>query len=102
MKKILTGLLLAAMLFVLSGCDSKDYKTAEELFAAGDYEAAAVLYRELGDYSDSAEKGKLCEYELAEALRLAGDHAAAREAFLALGDYSDSAEKAKACGWELG
>lgn len=102
MKKMLTVLLLAALLFTLVGCDSKDYKAAEELFAAGDYAAAADMYRELGDYEDSVEKVKRCEYELAAAQQAAGDYAAAREAFLALGDYSDSAEKAKACGWELG
>lgn len=101
MKKITAVILVCVLAFALCGCDSKDYKAAEELYTAGDYAAAAEAYRALGDYEDSAERVKACEYELAQALFEKADYEGGREAFRALGDYADSAEMVSACDWEL-
>ena len=54
MKKILAILVVALMICSLAGCDSSKYKKAVELYDSGDYQAAIVIFSELGDYEDSA------------------------------------------------
>lgn len=99
MKKWICVILAAACL-LLTGCDSKDYKTATELYGAGEYAAAAQAFRTLGDYKDSAAMVTACEYALAQQLLAAGDWADAQKAFEALGSYADSAEQALRCRYE--
>ncbi len=74
------------------------YQTAVEKMEAEDYEEAAELFHELGEYKDSDALEKLCEELMAkEALyqqalkRLkANDLPEAMELFAELGDYKDS------------
>ncbi len=71
----------------------RDYRAAEELLGAGDYDGAADAFGALGDYKDAAERVQATHYAKAEALLAAGDYAAAAEAFAALGDYKDAKER---------
>ena len=61
-RYIVSGLLLA---FLLTGCGNSDYKKAMVLYEDGKYEEAIVLFLELGDYEDSAEKVIACNYGIA-------------------------------------
>jgi len=97
LKKLTALLLVAALVFSLTGCSIIDYKKAVKAMEAGSYAEASEMFKALGDYKDSAEKAKECDYEVASAQLADGDYLAAREGFRALGDYSDSAAKALAC-----
>lgn len=68
------------------------YKTAETLFAQGDYDGAAAAFTELGDYKDSAERAREAAYEGASALENEGSLAEAAIAFGKLGEYLDAKE----------
>ena len=82
------------------------YARAEQLYAAGDYGAAAELYKKLGSYEDSAQKRadaaekhviQVQEQQMASAYEQAlinlqnGKYEKAAEQFAELGDYEDSA-----------
>lgn len=54
-RKLLSILILCITVFALTGCDSSDYKKAMSMYENGEYEEAAKLFTELGDYEDSAE-----------------------------------------------
>ena len=55
MKKILSGILLFALLLSLCGCNSSTYKQAVAQLNSGQYESALALFKELAanDYKDS-------------------------------------------------
>ena len=55
MKKILSGILLFALLLSLCGCNSSTYKQAVAQLNSGQYESALALFEELAanDYKDS-------------------------------------------------
>lgn len=78
------------------------YKEAEELYAVGNFKAAAEAFEALGDYEDAADKAKACRYEIAADTFEAEDFAGAEILFEALGDYKDSAEMAQNCAREIG
>ena len=70
-----------AICLVLTGCDSSQYKKATSLYEAGDFEAAASLFEELGDYENSAEMALACKYTYAAQLLENKDYDAAKEIF---------------------
>ena len=85
-----------------------DYKAAEALLAAGQYEEAIAAFEALGDYKDSAQKIADCElailerdYNNAIALMDAGSYEEAITAFARLDDYKDSTEKIKDCEFAI-
>ena len=104
------ALALAAFLLI-AGCDVRGktlYEDAEARMAAGDYEAARVLFNEIPDYRDAAELIAVCDeriaaarqeaaYAAARSLEDGGDYAAAAKAYAALADYGDSAARETAC-----
>lgn len=55
----LVCLLLAS--FLLTGCNSSDYKKATQLYSEGNYEDALALFTKLGDYEDSAQMAAACQ-----------------------------------------
>lgn len=59
-KRILVACMLSAMCLGLTGCKSSDYKEALAFQESGDYSAALIIYNELGDYKDSANRGSEC------------------------------------------
>ena len=65
MKKILICMLVLALALALTGCRSGDYRKAQKLFEAEEYDEASRLYASLSDYKDSAEKLKECRYQQA-------------------------------------
>ena len=68
-----------------------NYKKAEALRAAGQYEAAVTAFTNLGTYRDAAEQIGATYYVKGEALRSAGEWENAITAFSNAGNYSDAA-----------
>jgi len=102
MKKLLSLILVIAMVLSLCACGkADDYEAAITLMEAGNYEEAIVAFTELGDYEDSAQKLAECEnalsYAKAVALFEAEQYEDALALFTALGDYQDSLEKKAEC-----
>ena len=52
-QKHIVGLILLTLVCCLTGCKASDYKEAVGLYDAKQYEAAIILFTELGDYKDS-------------------------------------------------
>lgn len=78
------------------------YKTANKLFANGQYQEAEQLFREIGEYKDSPLKVEetheawlRAQYTAAKELFEAGEYEASEAAFLVLGDYADSKQQAE-------
>lgn len=55
-KRVLCIILAGLMMSSLVACDSIDYKKAIEMCNNGNYEEAIEIFRNLGDYKDSAER----------------------------------------------
>ncbi len=49
-KKVLAAVLMIAVMFSITGCNSSDYKKAAQMMADGDYAAASEMFKALGDY----------------------------------------------------
>ena len=92
------------------------YARAEQLYAAGDYGAAAELYKKLGHYEDSAakwadaaekhtvqlrEQQRASAYERALKNLQSGNYEKAAEQFAELGDYEDSEAKLLEARYQL-
>lgn len=90
---------LAAVAFKYAPGIINDYKydKATALAEEGNYAEAIAVFKELGDYSDSAEKVNECAYSSALALEKEENFAKAAAAFEALGEYKDSVTRAQAC-----
>ncbi|MBP3684167.1 MAG: tetratricopeptide repeat protein [Oscillospiraceae bacterium] len=99
MKKCI--LVVMVLVLLLTGCGNSDYNKAMDLYEAGNYEEAIVLFLELGDYEDSAEKVIACNYGIALNFYNSGDYATAMNLFTTLDDYEDSAEKALDCQYHI-
>lgn len=95
MKKVICIVFVLVMCFALAGCDSNQYEKAMSLYEAGDYERAASIFEELGDYENSVEMAKESKYAKAMSLYEAEDYARAASVFEELGDYKNSAKMAK-------
>lgn len=100
MKKAICMVCVLAICLALAGCDSSQYKKATSLYEAGDYEAAASLFEELGDYENSAEMALACKYTFAAQLLENKDYDAAKEIFEKLGNYADSENFRKECDYQ--
>ncbi len=72
---------------------SINYKKAEDLRAAGQYEAAVTAFTNLGTYRDAAEQICAIYYAEGEAKRDAEDWNGAIEAFMKAGIYNDAQEQ---------
>lgn len=96
-QKIIALLLCAVMVFSLTACDSKDYKTAMSLTESGDWKGAREIFLALEDYEDSAAMVTECDYRLAIEAMDAGQFDDAIAAFAALGEYEDAADLLTEC-----
>lgn len=99
-KKWMAAVLLCGIACLLCGCDSADYKRANELLEAGNFAEARAIYTELKDKPDYAEDcaGKLleCDCGEAEAACGAGDFETAQRLYEALAEeeaYQDAARE---------
>ena len=86
------------------GKPARDYKKAQALMDAGQYNQAQTAFEALGSYQDSAQKAKDAQkkqeenqsaYQQAQALMDFGQYPGAAIAFSKLGDYQDSEERAQ-------
>lgn len=104
MKSILhklTALVLVVLLMLsMTGCDNLDYREAIKLYNAQDYEAAAEIFYELGEYEDSKQLYTRCQYWMAVELMEQGVYSEALPRFLKLGDYEDSQVRAIECKYQ--
>lgn len=64
MKKFLCLILAVVTVFALAGCESSDYKKAQELYESGDYAAAQEIFADLGDYEDSEKMVDDCHQQI--------------------------------------
>lgn len=99
-KQISICLLIAIML-MLSGCKSGDYKEAMAAYDAGQWDAAKASFQSLGDYKDSADMIRACDYGKATELFERGEFADAQVLFAELGDYEGSAEMSRECQYKI-
>lgn len=94
-------LMVVVLALLLTGCKSNDYEKAVALHEEGKYEEAIVLFLELEDYKDSADRLQDCynavNYENATTAFIGGDYQKAIALYRKLGDYKDSTEKLKEC-----
>lgn len=94
-------IVVLVLMLVLTGCDSQDYSSANELFENGKYAEALTIYEALGNYENAPEQALECKYQLAQNLQTEKELSAAIAAYTELGSYKDSAEMAKSCEYEL-
>lgn len=112
-KRVIKKLALALSVLLILGVSAgllvtrviipaQDYKAAQELFEAGNYEDAIIAFQALGDYKDSEAKVEEArhallehKYAAANALFKAGEFSEAKEAYEDLGEYKDSKSRAK-------
>lgn len=95
-KKTFAMILVLAILLSLCACGSMDkgiYEKAAAAFDAGEYAEAAVLFRSVSEYEDSAARAKECDYFIACAELDNDNFEKAIELFKALGDYRDCVRK---------
>lgn len=102
MKRLLAILCILAMVLCIAGCDSSDYKKAQELYDNGDYLGAAAIFEQLGDYEDSPKQLNRAKYAYAEELLEEEDFDEALEIFTELDDYSESQDKIAVCNYGKG
>lgn len=100
--KMLAMLLAVCMLMCcLTGCEELSYREAVQLYNARQYERAADMFYELGDYQDSKALWNDSNYWIAMELMEAGDYASAWPRFHKLADYKDSADRAVECKYQM-
>ncbi len=100
MKKIGILLLTVFLIISLTACKSDDYQEAMELYINREYDAALVIFTELGNYEDSINMVTKCRYAQACSLLQNGKYEDARIIFEELGNYEDSAENVKECYYQ--
>lgn len=101
-SKMLALVLTVTMLMCcLTGCEELSYREAVQRYNAHQYEKAAELFYELGDYEDSKALFTSSHYWAAMELMEAGDYAAAWPRFHKLGTYNDSADRAAECKYQM-
>ena len=80
---------------VLGG--NKDYDRAMELYKSGQFEEAATVFDQLGDYKDSAEMANSCRYQQAKNAYSQENYDQALQLFQGLGSYKDSTDWVEKC-----
>ncbi|MCI5934036.1 MAG: DUF6273 domain-containing protein [Lachnospiraceae bacterium] len=103
-KRIGALVLVIVMICSLTGCNSSDYKKAEELLETGNYKEALSIYESLesgGSYKDSAEKVLECKYQIAGVAYNNMDYIQAYDIYCELNDYKDSVENSLKAGYAL-
>lgn len=101
-KLIALVMTVCVLMTALTGCDTLDYRKAVQLYNSRQYEKAADIFYELGDYEDSASLLTASHYWAAMDRMEAGNYSEALPRFLKLGDYRDSADRAIECKYQMG
>ena len=100
-KQLALLVALGMLLACLTGCEALDYRKAVQLYNARQYEEAADLFYELGDYEDSKQLKTQSMYWDAVDLMVAGEYSTALPRFIKLGDFEDSAQRATECKYQM-
>jgi len=77
------------------------YYIAGDMQSDSQFEYAAKIFAELGEYSDSPERYIQCNYGMAVQMQENGDLEGALAAFVLLGNYSDSVERQRDVTYEI-
>ena len=93
--------LVLTLCLSMTGCSKQNYRKAIKLYNKGEYDAAATLFSELGDYENSGELQTLSRYWEAISLMEEGAYSSALPRFLKLGIYEDSEERAIECKYQM-
>ena len=101
-RKIFVITSIIGILLSLVGCDSTEYKRAEEYFNTGDYSAALEIYSALGEYENAQEKVRVCQYAIATSFFEKQQYEDALQIFTEICEYKDAADLAKFCEKEIG
>lgn len=101
LTKLLTLVLLLAFALSMTGCDALDYRKAVDQYNAGNFDDAARMFAQLGDYEDSAALVTRSHYWAAITAMEQGDQEDALSRFLQLGEYEDSPQRATECKYLL-
>lgn len=94
-------LTLCMLMTCLTGCEELSYREAVQRYNARQYDKAAEMFYELGDYQDSKALFNDSHYWAAMELMEAGDYASAWPRFHKLADYKDSADRAMECKYQM-
>lgn len=100
-KKGMMILLTLSMVLGLVSCKSSDYKKAQGLFEAEEYQEAKTVFIALGDYQDSKEYVNKCNYQLGIAALKGKSYEEAASFFSGLEDYEDSASFLVRAKWGM-
>ena len=91
---VILGILAIAILMpaVIAPAINKagDYRNAQSLLTAGEYDAAEAAFASLGDYRDSSDMVLEAQYQKAQAFAMEGQYESAISIWKELGSYSDS------------
>ena len=101
MKVATIVVLICVLLVSMTGCDALDYRDAIDLYNAGQYDEAADLFFELGDFEDSEALFTRSHYWAAVARMEAGNFSEALPRFIKLGSFEDSAQRVTECTYQL-
>lgn len=95
---ILAGIIAIICITVIPAkINEGNYATAEELMGKEQYQLAADVYADLGDYEDSQEKLKLAKYNYASQLEAQEKFDEAKAIYVELDNYEDSMARASSC-----
>lgn len=92
----ITAVIAVAVFFVMTKVviPNNNYKAAEKLLAAGQYEEAITAFESMGDYKDSSQRVAEARYAIAEELLTDGHYEQAIVAFEEMGSYRDVSSRA--------
>lgn len=93
--------LILSLCLSLTGCSQQTYRKAIKLYNEGQYDAAATLFSQIGDYKDSGELQTLSRYWEALTLMEEENYTMALPRFVKLGSYEDSADRAVECKYQM-
>jgi len=101
-KKVLFALAVLSISTFFVGCNSSDYKEAEELLSNHEYNEAIIAFSKLSGYKDSDDKIIECKYQLC--LNDFDDelYDKALAGLLEIENYKDAKEKITCCSYYLG
>ena len=100
-KLLALALILCMAVSTLTGCTSLDYRKAVQLYNNRQYEQAADIFFQLGEYEDSSALFTDCHYWDAYDRMQAGNYSEALPRFLKLTNYKDSVQRAAECKYQL-
>lgn len=100
-KALALVMTLCMLTVCLTGCETLHYREAVQRYNARQYEKAAELFSQLGNYEDAPELLNDCHYWMAMELMEAENYEEALPRFMKLGKYEDSAQRVQECKYQM-